>query len=306
MIEREMEDLISSYPTEFFPRKELTLVNRQGSFPGVGRYDLLFSDRFANEIVMELKRVPVKASDADQLVKYQEALVASGHRNVMLWIVAPTIPKQTEDFLDRYGIEHSVIHEAEFRQVAAKHSYTFQSENTPPAAQNETQPSARPHGATAAGTFSFVHSGNGKTTVNEAEFLGRCDEHGKWFFSTLFERQRSRPTKTKITWDHESGFSLQFYFPRVGFVPFVWGFPASNPNGRGRKQRLEFPFHFAVRRISEDFINEFGHALAAIVPLKTGNKPGIDIDNLSKAELESVLSTIFQFADKAAANERTP
>ena len=303
MIEREMEDLISSYPAEFFPRKELTFVNRQGSFPGVGRYDLLFSDRFENEIVMELKRVPVKASDAEQLVKYQEALIASGHRNVMLWIVAPTIPKQTQDFFDRYGIEHSVIHEAEFRQVAAKHSYTFESDSAPSTARHETQPSAKTHGPEAASTFSFVHAANGKTTVNEAEFLGRCDEHGKWFFSTLFESQRSRATKTKITWDHESGFSLQFYFPRIGFVPFVWGFPASNPDGRGRKQRLEFPFHFAVRRVAEDFINQFGNALADIVPLNTGKKPGIEIDNLSKAELERVLSTIFQFADNASAHE---
>ncbi len=304
MTEREMEDLISTYPTEFFQRKELTFVNRQGTFPGVGRYDLLFSDRFGNEIVMELKRVPAKAGDADQLVKYQEALVASGHRNVMLWLVSPTIPKPTEDFLDRYGIEHSEIHEAEFRQVAAKHGYTFASESATSTAQNEMPTNVKQREPAAAAKFSFVQAGNARVTVNETEFLGRCNEYGRWFFSSLFEKQRSYSTKTKITWDHESGFSLQFYFSGIGFVPFVWGFPASNPDGRGRKQRLEFPFHFAARRVSEGFINQFGNALAEIVPLNTGKKPGIEIDGLSREELERVISTVFQFAERAPSFER--
>src|SRR6267378_847421 len=250
MIEREMEDLISAYPSEFFPRKDLTFVERQRSFPGVGRFDLLFSDRFANQILMELKRVPARVVDAEQLVKYQEALTAGGYHNVILWLVAPTIPKQTQDFLDRYGIEHTVIHEAEFRQIAARHSYVFDSETTPatvPIADLQSAALTRP--SATGGNFSFAKSyGN---TANEKEFLERCDEQGKWFFATLFDRQRDLSTKTKITWDHESGFSLQFYFPRVGFVPFVWGFPSSNLDGKPRKQQLEFPFHFAARRVSE-------------------------------------------------------
>jgi hypothetical protein len=299
MIEREMEDLISTYPSEFFPRKELTFVNRQGSFPEVGRYDLLFSDRFGNQILIELKRVPVKAADADQLVRYHEALIASGHRNVILWIVAPTIPKQTEDFLDRYGIEHSVIHEAEFRQVATRHNYIFESENKSATQAGDNSPSS-PNGwhSSVRDTFAYP-TGNGKT-ANEKEFLERCDEQGKWFFSTLFDKQRALPTKTKITWNHESGFSIQFYFLRVGFVPFVWGFPSSNLDGKPRKQRLEFPFHFAKRQVSEAFINEFGKALAAVVALNTGKKPGIDINNLSKGELEQLLATIVGFAERAS------
>lgn len=300
MIEREMEDLISAYPNEFFPRKELTFVERQRSFPGVGRFDLLFSDRFANQILMELKRVPARVVDAEQLVKYQEALATGGYQNVILWLVAPTIPKQTEDFLDRYGIEHTVIHEAEFRQVAARHGYTFDSETkATPVSGDVSRPSLSTRLPSTRDKLSFAKT-NGKT-ANEKEFLERCDEHSKWFFSTLFDRQRDLSTITKITWDHESGFSLQFGFRRVGFVPFVWGFPSSTLDGKPRKQRLEFPFHFAARRVPGNFINEFGNALASVVALNTGKKPGIDIDAVSRPELEQVLDKIVDFAKRASA-----
>jgi hypothetical protein len=61
-----MEDLICAYPEEFFPRKELTFVDRQRLFPGVGKFDVLFSDRFGNQILMELKAVTARSGDADQ------------------------------------------------------------------------------------------------------------------------------------------------------------------------------------------------------------------------------------------------
>lgn len=44
MYESDIEELISRYPEEFFPNKALTLIGRQESFSGVGRFDLLFKD----------------------------------------------------------------------------------------------------------------------------------------------------------------------------------------------------------------------------------------------------------------------
>jgi hypothetical protein len=126
------------------------------------------------------------------------------------------------------------------------------------------------------------------------------DEDGKWFFSALFDGQRGLSSKTKITWKHESGFSMQFYFPRLGFVPFVWGFPGSNLDGRTRKQRLEFPFHFAKRKVPDEFINDFGTALASVKGLTTSLKPGFAIDELSRTDLERLLKTLFDFAEKAS------
>jgi len=122
----------------------------------VCKYDVLFSDRFGNQILMELEAVTAKSGDADQLVRYQQALTASRHRNVILWLVAPMIPKQTAGFLDRYGVEHSQIHEAEFQQVAARHDYSFASEakvlNQPLVAERK---SGEERQSNASGAFSF-------------------------------------------------------------------------------------------------------------------------------------------------------
>jgi len=49
--------------------------------------------------------------------------------------VAPVVPQHVADFLDRFGVEHTEIHEAEFRQVASRHNYVFASESAPPRAR---------------------------------------------------------------------------------------------------------------------------------------------------------------------------
>jgi hypothetical protein len=153
MTEREMEDLIAAHADEFFPRRLLTLRGRQGVFAGIGRYDLLFEDQFKNNLVMELKAVPAKLEVGEQLVKYKQALEAKGEKHVIMWLVAPIVPKHVADFLDRFGVEHTEIHEAEFRQVAGRHNYSFVSESTPletsvliPKAPTKTNSSAREAG----------------------------------------------------------------------------------------------------------------------------------------------------------------
>ncbi len=52
------------------------LQERQGSFQGVGRFDLLFKDEFDTNILMELKARTAKYQDATQLAKYKDALTA--------------------------------------------------------------------------------------------------------------------------------------------------------------------------------------------------------------------------------------
>ena len=138
MTEREMEDLIASHFAEFFPRRLLTLKGRQGVFSGIGRYDLLFEDHFKNILVMELKSVPAKLEVGEQLVKYKQALEEKGQKNVIMWLVAPIVPKHVADFLDRFGVEHTEIHEAEFRQIAARHHYLFATESLPPKPNSPT------------------------------------------------------------------------------------------------------------------------------------------------------------------------
>jgi P4 family phage/plasmid primase-like protien len=138
-----MEDLIAAYPKEFFPRKDLVFKDRQGSFSGVGRFDLLFEDEHHTKVLMELKAVPAKYEHADQLGKYQTALEQRGEGNVVMWLVAPLIPKPVRDCLDRIGIEYTEIHEAEFRAVAERHNIAFDGEPEKPSAASLRPPTAQ-------------------------------------------------------------------------------------------------------------------------------------------------------------------
>ena len=122
--EREMENLIAEFPSDFFPRRKLVFRGRQESFGEAGRFDLLFQDEFQTNILMELKARPAKYEDANQLARYGDELVRRGERNVLMWLVAPQIPNSVKDFLERFGIEYSEIHTVEFRRVAERHNVT--------------------------------------------------------------------------------------------------------------------------------------------------------------------------------------
>lgn len=128
MIERDMEDLIANHPDDFFPGKGFDLRGRQQSFAGVGRFDLLFEDRFETKILMELKAVPAKYEVASQLAKYKDELLNRGERHILMWLVAPQIPQSVREFLDRIGIEYTEIHVPEFRRVAERHGEPIHSE----------------------------------------------------------------------------------------------------------------------------------------------------------------------------------
>ena len=129
MLEKDMEELIAQYPLEFFPRKKLILKDRQRTFSGVGRFDLMFSDEFGTNILMELKARTAKYEDATQLAKYLDALKALGEKNIIMWLVAPQIPNSVREFLDNIGIEYSEIHISEYRRIADLHNYKFQTDH---------------------------------------------------------------------------------------------------------------------------------------------------------------------------------
>ncbi len=122
MLESVMEELIAKYPNDFFPRKSFILKGRQGSFAGVGRFDLLFTDEHQTNILMELKARSAKYEDASQLAKYKDALKEQGTANVFMWLVATDIPNSVREFLDRIGIEYTEIHASEYQQVAIRHN----------------------------------------------------------------------------------------------------------------------------------------------------------------------------------------
>jgi len=131
MIERDMEDLIAAYPSDFFPRHSFVLIGRQQSFAGVGRFDLAFEDEFKNTILMELKVKTLKYEDATQVAKYRDEMKRNGRTNIVMWLVAPQIPGSVREFLDDKGIEFSEIHISEFRRIAERHDFVIKSEAEP-------------------------------------------------------------------------------------------------------------------------------------------------------------------------------
>ena len=131
MLEKEMEDLIANYPDDFFPDKGFLLKGRQQSFAEVGRFDLLFVDRYGTNVLMELKAGPAKYEVATQLAKYKDELQFRGEKHILMWLVAPQVPTSVREFLDRIGIEYSEIHTTEFRRVADRYGLVIASDTSP-------------------------------------------------------------------------------------------------------------------------------------------------------------------------------
>jgi hypothetical protein len=127
MNEKEMEDLIAAYPAEFFPRRQLRLRDRQQSFKGVGRFDLLFSDKFST-ILMELKSRTLRLDDAMQVKKYYDELKRKGVKRIVMWLVAPTVPHALRELLVEMAIQFTEINFDEFQRIAEQHGYVIKSE----------------------------------------------------------------------------------------------------------------------------------------------------------------------------------
>src|SRR5437667_1701288 len=173
-------------------------------------------------------------------------------KSVELMVVANLIPSERRLTCESRDIECREISEKTFREIAAEFAYTFASEANLSSAASEAPISPSPRCDTpvqkvGGGTSRRSFSRAADSTSDSLDFLSRCDDKGKTFFTALFEAQNAASNHTKITWKHESGFSLHFYFPRVGFAPLVWGFPAENRDGRSIRQRLDFPFDFSLR-----------------------------------------------------------
>lgn len=171
-----MEELIARYPQDFFPRKKLILKDRQRNFSGVGRFDLLFSDEYNTNILMELKARAAKYEDASQLAKYLDEMRLLGEKNILMWLVAIQIPNSVREFLDRIGIEYSEIHVAEYMRIAHKYNYSIQSSIT-----NEVESSA------------FEH-------IPSPHFRNQAKEYHKSHYSSIIQNKyRSKRENLRLT-----------------------------------------------------------------------------------------------------------
>ena len=236
MVEREMQELLWLYPERFLnePLKKFAWETSST----IGRADLVFEDRHGRLLIIEVKRGKLPRGAIDQLLDYFGMMKQRlPDKPVELMVVANLIPAERRVTCESRDIECREISEKTFREVAAEFAYTFVSEANLLPATSQAPIRSSPRGDTAVqkvggGKSSWSFSRAADSTSDALDFLSRCDDRGKNFFTALFEAQKAASNHTKITWKHESGFSLHFYFPRVGFAPVVWGFPAENRDGR--------------------------------------------------------------------------
>jgi Endonuclease NucS len=272
--------------------------------PG-GRADLVFEDQFGRLLIIEVKRGKLPREAIGQLLDYF-GMMKHRHTNksVEMMVVAWSIPPERRISCENRDILCRDISEKTFRDIATEVGYVFSSEGAQSDGASVVPTGRIEQKPTNGSRWSFNKAG--ESAADEKEFLARCDEKGREFFSSLFNLQKSVASQTKITWKHESGFSLQFYFHQVGFAPLVWGYPARNRDGRHISQRLVFPFDRSLKvGVTEEFVNEFGSHLLDLVPISGGEKQlNVSIAALNADQSKKVLEAIQRFADKAAAKIR--
>jgi hypothetical protein len=305
MVEREMQELLWRYPERLLnePLKQFAWETASD----VGRADLVFEDRHERLLIIEVKHGKLPRGAIDQLLDYFGMMKQRfPNRPVELMVVANSIPSERRLTCQSRDIECREISEKTFRDVAAEVGYSFTSEANLPQRTPEIPMIHSNRGTdvqkASEGASGWSYSRTAASPEDARDFLSRCDDAGKNFFTALFEAQKAASTDTKFIWKHESGFSLQFYFDRLGFAPLVWGFPARNRDGKSIRQRLDFPFDFSLRTgVSEAFINEFGASLSSVAPFSGGGKrPSIPISALGSEESAGIIETIFRFAAKAS------
>ena len=307
MIEREMEDLLWENPEKLL-NEPLKQFRRQPS-DKVGRADLVFEDKYGNLLVIELKLGKMGRDAIGQLHDYFGMLKKEfPDRPVEMMVVANAIHQEGRLSCENNNIYAREIPEKKFRDVAEEVGYIFESEQPPDITDpKRTNPSVRTNAPRSARMFRGFHSHQKSSDGAEEDFLERCNDAGKEFFLRFFEGLKPLSGKVRITWDHESGFSLQFQFRRLGYVAMLWGFPALNKKGQPSKysQMLVLPFDNAFKHgVSEEFINDFGEAISACGPSSGGQKrPSFSVLDLGVEGADHVIGAIAKHSDAAAKEE---
>lgn len=135
MTEREMEDLLWEYPEKLLnePLKQYSRQLRSG----VGRADLIFTDKLGRFLVVEIKRGKLERSAIDQLMDYFGMMKKKFPNKVVeLMVVANSIPPERRLACDQYDIDWRELSEKKFRKVAEEFGYTFKSEKSEPSTES--------------------------------------------------------------------------------------------------------------------------------------------------------------------------
>ena len=126
MLEKDIENLVSQYPDEFLPQKNLKLVGQQVKLETYFA-DILFEDKRKEKTIIEVKRGILTRDAIPQIMDYYGILkIKNPESKINLIIVANVIPKERVVFLsERIGIKFVEIPISRLIAVAKKHSYSF-------------------------------------------------------------------------------------------------------------------------------------------------------------------------------------
>jgi hypothetical protein len=125
MLEKDIENLISLYPDEFFPNEKFRLVGQQVNIEG-RRLDILFEDQYKRKIIVEVKRGILTREASGQIAEYYGLLKNLGlNENCELILCANIIPKERKTFLETIGIDCKELGITFITDLAKKYNYTF-------------------------------------------------------------------------------------------------------------------------------------------------------------------------------------
>lgn len=125
MLEKDIENLIATYPEEFFPGEDFKLIGQQYIIEGK-KIDILFEDKFGRKVIVEIKRGILTREAAGQIAEYYGLLKEKEKNNfVELILCANVIPKERKLFLESIGISCKEISVSFLSELARKYDYIF-------------------------------------------------------------------------------------------------------------------------------------------------------------------------------------
>jgi len=128
MVEKDIENLLSLYPDEFFPKDGFKLKGQQINIAG-RRADIIFTDKYDRTIVLEIKQGVLTRDAAGQITEYYGLLKQENpNQNIELILCANIIPHERRIFLENAGIECKELPLSLVKEIAAKNNYRFSDE----------------------------------------------------------------------------------------------------------------------------------------------------------------------------------
>lgn len=125
MIEKDIENLLSRYPSEFLSG-DLIFKGQQVK---LGSYyaDVVFEDRRGDMIIVEIKRGILRRDALGQIIEYYGLLKKrEPNKEIRLMLVANVIPEGMTTLLsEKLGMEFVEIPVSKIMSVAQKHGYRF-------------------------------------------------------------------------------------------------------------------------------------------------------------------------------------